>query len=440
MPVIQRGTPRRSYRLRAGILSFSLIVAVLGAALGSSGTAHAATNVYTSVSVTADGHGYVTMNTSGQVYAFGTVKYRGAPTNFSGLMMSISVKADGSGYVAISSTGQVYAFGVTAFPNPSSSHTFVGISERADGTGWAAITSAGEVYAHNVTYRGNATGSTGIVGISVKPDGSGYVAMSNTGQIYAFNVTYHTPATYNAPMVGVAVNSAGTGYMTMSNKGQLYAYGVTGHSNPTGYTPPMSAVAITSNGAGALAMSSSGQMYAYSPVIFRGNADPGTAVPAQTVQEKVVGWAWKTVYANGIPSTQGSRSWPAGQPVPYSYGAGHGATLGPSYGIDQGAGTLGVDCGGFTRWMYGLATGSDPLNFALAAYQENNPHFTTTTSPVPGDLVLFWHQGDANSHHVGIYIGNDQMIDALQTGTNVRVDSVSGVQGSDTVGYRHYTG
>jgi cell wall-associated NlpC family hydrolase len=42
----------------------------------------------------------------------------------------------------------------------------------------------------------------------------------------------------------------------------------------------------------------------------------------------------------------------------------------------------------------------------------------------PGDLVFF---GDASySYHVGIYVGDGEMIDAPSTGAVVRYDSISG--------------
>ncbi|HEY5473650.1 MAG TPA: NlpC/P60 family protein, partial [Candidatus Limnocylindrales bacterium] len=42
----------------------------------------------------------------------------------------------------------------------------------------------------------------------------------------------------------------------------------------------------------------------------------------------------------------------------------------------------------------------------------------------PGDLVFFG--SPSFSHHVGIYVGGGQMIDAPYTGAVVRYDSISG--------------
>src|SRR5262249_23325119 len=57
------------------------------------------------------------------------------------------------------------------------------------------------------------------------------------------------------------------------------------------------------------------------------------------------------------------------------------------------------------------------------------------STAVPGDLA-FYGTTAANVHHVGIYIGNGQMIDAFDTGTVVRIDPIL----SDLFGYYHYTG
>jgi cell wall-associated NlpC family hydrolase len=148
---------------------------------------------------------------------------------------------------------------------------------------------------------------------------------------------------------------------------------------------------------------------------------------ASTVQDKVMTWATKAVWGNAI-SGPGTISWPGGA-IPYKYGAGWGATPGP-----QG----GIDCGGFTRWMYALATGQDVLGSPPGGQQENATRFVRTSNPVPGDLVFFQKPGASVTHHVGIYAGNGQMINALKTGTNVRVDPIG--HAGETIFYMHFTG
>ena len=68
--------------------------------------------------------------------------------------------------------------------------------------------------------------------------------------------------------------------------------------------------------------------------------------------------------------------------------------------------------------------------FAYAQAGINLPHSAEAISSMkqrisadqlqPGDLVF----GGSPVHHVGMYIGNDQMVNALHSGTNVEIDSI----------------
>ncbi len=123
---------------------------------------------------------------------------------------------------------------------------------------------------------------------------------------------------------------------------------------------------------------------------------------------------------------------------PYSWAGGHGDNPGPTYGECDGAGcsgqtTYGLDCSGFTRWVYYQASGHDLLG---PGSTDNQIAETSRTSdPVPGDLVFFGPSVSATVH-VGIYIGNNQMIDAYDTGTRIQVNQVS--DGGNFLGYWHY--
>ena len=88
-----------------------------------------------------------------------------------------------------------------------------------------------------------------------------------------------------------------------------------------------------------------------------------------------------------------------------------------------GASPSGFDCSGLVQYVYGQ----------LGIYL---PHYTVSqwnaTAPIalsqaqPGDLVFF----DGLSH-VGIYLGNGQMVDAPHTGAVVRVESIYGFPSID---------
>ncbi|HEU0131067.1 MAG TPA: DUF2690 domain-containing protein, partial [Mycobacteriales bacterium] len=136
---------------------------------------------------------YVAISSAGQVYAFGSVVYRGNPVGFGGTISSISTTPNGQGYAAISTAGQVYAFNVVYRGNPSGfSGSMKSISVTANGQGYLAMSSAGQMYAFNVVYRGNPTGFTGsMVGVGVTADGQGYGAASSYGQVYALGTVVY---------------------------------------------------------------------------------------------------------------------------------------------------------------------------------------------------------------------------------------------------------
>jgi cell wall-associated NlpC family hydrolase len=87
---------------------------------------------------------------------------------------------------------------------------------------------------------------------------------------------------------------------------------------------------------------------------------------------------------------------------PYMYGGGGGADY---------------DCSGLTAWAWGHA------GHALPHSSESQYYNTTHVSVAdlqPGDLVFF----GMPPHHVGIYVGGGEMINALHSGTNVEYDSI----------------
>jgi cell wall-associated NlpC family hydrolase len=83
--------------------------------------------------------------------------------------------------------------------------------------------------------------------------------------------------------------------------------------------------------------------------------------------------------------------------------------------------------------VYSLATNSNVLDGGSDA-QMTMFGGVRTSAPVAGDLV-FWV-----GHHVGVYIGSDQMINANHTGTYVEIDSVSGNSGEGAPVFVHYAG
>ena len=75
------------------------------------------------------------------------------------------------------------------------------------------------------------------------------------------------------------------------------------------------------------------------------------------------------------------------------------------------------DCSGLTMYVWAKAGKQLPHN---AAAQYNATARVAIADLQPGDLVFF----GSDLHHVGIYVGSGQMIDAPQTGEVVRYDSI----------------
>ena len=102
--------------------------------------------------------------------------------------------------------------------------------------------------------------------------------------------------------------------------------------------------------------------------------------------------------------------------VPYSWGGGTAA--GPSRGIDDGAGTVGFDCSGL-------------ILFAFAGVGIRLPHYSGSQynagRKIPssemrrGDVIFY---GPGGSQHVTLYLGDDEMLEAQQTGVPVKVSRV----------------
>ncbi|MBV9096795.1 MAG: C40 family peptidase [Frankiaceae bacterium] len=94
------------------------------------------------------------------------------------------------------------------------------------------------------------------------------------------------------------------------------------------------------------------------------------------------------------------------------------AQLGKPY-VYGASGPDSYDCSGLTMRAWGAAGVSLSHN---AAAQQSETRYVSYSDLQPGDLVFF----GSPAGHVGIYIGNGQMIAAPHTGDVVKIQSVSG--------------
>ena len=102
--------------------------------------------------------------------------------------------------------------------------------------------------------------------------------------------------------------------------------------------------------------------------------------------------------------------------VPYSWGGGTAA--GPSYGIDEGSGTMGFDCSGLILYAFAGA-GIKLPHYSGSQYQMGRQ--IPSSQMRRGDVIFY---GPGGSQHVTLYLGNNQMIEAPYTGANVRIAPV----------------
>lgn len=108
--------------------------------------------------------------------------------------------------------------------------------------------------------------------------------------------------------------------------------------------------------------------------------------------------------------------------VPYAWGG--GTMTGPSEGFARGAGPVGFDCSGLVRFAtYQASAGTIVLPRSAHAQ-------TLVGTPVPldrlepGDVISFTRPGESVAHHIGIFVGGGQMINAPQAGGRVRIESL----------------
>jgi peptidoglycan DL-endopeptidase RipA len=111
--------------------------------------------------------------------------------------------------------------------------------------------------------------------------------------------------------------------------------------------------------------------------------------------------------------------------MPYAWGGGN--AYGPTRGIRDGGiadlygdyDKIGFDCSGLMIYAFAAAGYRLPH---YSGYQAQAGRRVPLSQKAPGDM-LFWATG-GRIHHVALYIGNEQMIEAPYSGSHVRIASV----------------
>lgn len=79
------------------------------------------------------------------------------------------------------------------------------------------------------------------------------------------------------------------------------------------------------------------------------------------------------------------------------------------------------DCSGLMQYVFRQATGQNIGSWTVP--QETSGTKVALSDMKPGDLV-FWGPAGV-TYHVGLYLGNNQYLNALRPGTNVKIDTIS---------------
>lgn len=130
----------------------------------------------------------------------------------------------------------------------------------------------------------------------------------------------------------------------------------------------------------------------------------------KAVETKIRAWVLgnkNNVIPEGPPGYEKLTSWLG---VPYLWGGGHGVS-------EAIARAQGVDCSGLVDQVYGQ-TGNTGTQINIGAA------IPDIKSAIAGDLLFYGTRAAGEPHHVGIYVGNNQQIDAPHTGTVVRYDPI----------------
>ena len=159
--------------------------------------------------------------------------------------------------------------------------------------------------------------------------------------------------------------------------------------------------------------------------VAAGAAVAGVAMPAQAAGD-VVELSSSSSYSSSVANytTQASDTLAYGSGLTTQSTHSTGGMAGTAYqGIGGayvwgGTGFKAWDCSGFTQWVY-AQNGINLPRTTWAQFAAGTP----TANPQPGDLV-----SQNGGSHVGIYIGNGQMISALNPSQGTQVHSVNAMQ------------
>ena len=286
-------------------------------------------------------------------------------------------------------------------------------------------------------------GSTGgvrlaqpIVGMAATPTGHGYWLVASDGGVFSFGDARFHGSTGGVrlaqPIVGMAATPTGHGYWLVASDGGVFSFGDARFHGSTGATHlarPIVAATSTSSGNGYWLVASDGGLFSFGDAGFSGSAAGRSSARAVGVAADSTGY--DESLSDGSVWDFRPHSAPVRHqlPVPASElaaarAADPGASRAVSVALSEvgkpyvygAAGPSAFDCSGLTQYSYAAAGVALPRTAA-------EQYAATTPVPLaqlqPGDLIFFY----AGVTHVGMYVGNGQMVDAPHPGAAVRVES-----------------
>lgn len=284
----------------------------------------------------------------------------------------------------------------------------VAIVATATGNGYWLFSAAGGVFTFgDAAFHGSAVGKLGtaVAGAAATPNGAGYWVVTAAGGVLTFgDAPYHggmVGKTNGKPVVGVASSPTGNGYWLASSGGAVFTFGDAAFAGSAAGLSSLRTLSITANSTGYDLVRIDGTIDQFRPGASR--ASKTVSIPASEVAASEASPASEAaahqsaVLATAVAVAQSELG------KPYVYGA---------------AGPNAFDCSGLTEYAFAAAGVSLPHN---AAEQYAVTDHITAAQLQPGDLVFFY----PGIQHVGIYIGNGEMIDAPNATTVVRVDQIA---------------
>jgi hypothetical protein len=193
----------------------------------------------------ANGHGgYWLVNALGEVSGHMGAAPLGQPRGirFRDPVVAMAATPDGRGYLLIDRSGQIYAYGDAPHLANAPGGDIVGIAMAPGGHGYWTVTSSGSVHAFGTADRlgsltGAAAAGSGVVGMAPTADGRGYWLATSQGHVYAFgDAVVRGPAPDLAPKAGFGMSlspglvtgiesSPQDGYILFTSAGFIYRFG-----------------------------------------------------------------------------------------------------------------------------------------------------------------------------------------------------------------------